>query len=254
MGNVVISGCRMHSCGRAGTVDKGGAIHVLGGAPTISACHFEASDANTLGGAIYVGGGQTTITNCTMYDDHCSGGGGGVAVENAAVVMDGVVCAGLSGYGGGSSLHLLNAVATIVRCTFTEGVGEVHPQCSGVFTANSTISVQQSILRNTCDGLPDVLVTQGSTADFGCCNIDPARVTSTSSTLNWLTGNFQSTPAFCGPTRCGGFGFGNYWVAANSECLPPNNSCGLQVGALGQGCAATTLSSDSWGRIKSRYR
>jgi hypothetical protein len=254
VGDVVISGCTMRSCGRNQTADRGGSIHVLGGAPTIDGCYFTDSYANVLGGAVYVGAGQATITNCTMDRSFSIGGGGGVAVENASVAMDGVVGAALGAGDGGSSLHLINASANVVRCTFTEGNGGVTPLCSGLFAANSTLSVQQSILRNTCDGLPDVLLTQGTIADFSCCNVDSARATSTSSTLNWLAGNFKSTPAFCAPAGCGGVNFGDYSVAANSECLPANNSCGLQVGALGQGCAATPVTSDSWGKIKSRYR
>jgi hypothetical protein len=80
------------------------------------------------------------------------------------------------------------------------------------------------------------------------------RVTSDSVLL--LDGdNFFFDPLFCSPVACGAASTeGDYTVAANSRCLPQNNSCGVGIGAFGQGCASTAIEPMTWGRIKGKYR
>jgi hypothetical protein len=68
-------------------------------------------------------------------------------------------------------------------------------------------------------------------------------------------GTLDTDPLFCAAIPCGEASIdGNYAVAANSPSLPPNNSCGVQIGVLGAGCPTTGLEAMSWGEIKSRYR
>ncbi|HMB70071.1 MAG TPA: hypothetical protein VKU85_12200 [bacterium] len=61
-------------------------------------------------------------------------------------------------------------------------------------------------------------------------------------------GNISQDPLYCEPPA------GDYSVQGDSPCLPANNSCGVILGAFGQGCAATALERDSWGRLKARFR
>ncbi|MCK4680296.1 T9SS type A sorting domain-containing protein, partial [bacterium] len=52
--------------------------------------------------------------------------------------------------------------------------------------------------------------------------------------LYGINGNFSLDPLFCDA------GNGDFTLAGDSPCLPPNNSCGVLIGAHGQGCPPTT--------------
>jgi hypothetical protein len=63
--------------------------------------------------------------------------------------------------------------------------------------------------------------------------------------------NFSEDPLFCGAPA------GVLTLLSTSPCLPGGNSCGVLVGALGEGCATPVrahLEATSWGRLKQRYR
>ena len=63
-----------------------------------------------------------------------------------------------------------------------------------------------------------------------------------------LDGNFSADPLFCDPEN------GNFTIQSNSPCAPPGaTGCGL-IGALPVGCGPVSVESESWGRIKGRYR
>ncbi len=56
-------------------------------------------------------------------------------------------------------------------------------------------------------------------------------------------------PLFCAPATA------DFHVDSTSPCLPQNNpSCGELIGAWPQGCGTVSTESESWGRIKERYR
>jgi hypothetical protein len=46
----------------------------------------------------------------------------------------------------------------------------------------------------------------------------------------------------------------DFTLAENSPCLPENNSCGVRIGAFGQGCDPIALTSETWAGVKARYR
>ncbi len=60
-------------------------------------------------------------------------------------------------------------------------------------------------------------------------------------------GNFSAAPLFCDRARR------VFTLAENSPCLPPNNECGVLVGALGSDCAPVPTLDSSWGAIKARF-
>jgi hypothetical protein len=62
-------------------------------------------------------------------------------------------------------------------------------------------------------------------------------------------GNFSSDPQFCGIP-----GSGTFLLQSDSPCLPVNNSCEEQIGALPMGCGTTPVSETTWGAIKARFR
>jgi len=63
-----------------------------------------------------------------------------------------------------------------------------------------------------------------------------------------IEGNFSEDPVFCDREN------GDFHLAENSPCMPENNSCGVQIGALGRGCGPVALTPRTWARVKMRYR
>jgi hypothetical protein len=51
----------------------------------------------------------------------------------------------------------------------------------------------------------------------------------------YINNNMNEDPLFCNSAQ------NNFRLAANSPCLPGNNDCGAQIGAWGEGCAATSV-------------
>ncbi len=63
----------------------------------------------------------------------------------------------------------------------------------------------------------------------------------------------DSTDLFLDPQFCDSTS-GDFTLQSSSPCLPAGpGGCGL-IGALDQGCGAVSVDSESWGRIKDRYR
>ncbi|GJM44973.1 MAG: hypothetical protein DHS20C21_18150 [Gemmatimonadota bacterium] len=63
-----------------------------------------------------------------------------------------------------------------------------------------------------------------------------------------IDGNLSASPLFCD------YAADNFTAAANSPLLAPNNECGLQIGAFGQGCGPVSVTPTTWGAIKGAYR
>jgi hypothetical protein len=251
-GTVLLDNCSL-SRNRASV--EGGAFYAEAGNAQITNCTFSRNTSFMDGGALHVSSGTATITGGMMSDNGAAVAGGAIEVAGGSVSLSGTLLLGNGATDGGGAVHVTNASASLTSCTVTEvnafGPG---PNACGVYADNATITLQQTILRNSCT-LPDLIAVGGSTIDISCCNVDEGRFTNSSSTINLLGGNVQDTPAFCSPRRCSGHPLSyDYSVAANSVCLPGNNTCGMLIGVFGQGCAATAVDAESWGRIKARYR
>jgi hypothetical protein len=66
--------------------------------------------------------------------------------------------------------------------------------------------------------------------------------------LTGTDGNLSEPPKYCSPLG------DDFTLAENSPCLPENNSCGVRIGAFGQGCDPIALTSETWAGVKARYR
>jgi len=81
---------------------------------------------------------------------------------------------------------------------------------------------------------------EGATPTFTCCNVWGNEAGGYSDSIGDQTGvngNISAQPIYCGVVNAPPFLLS---VAANSPCLPENNDCGVQIGAHGQGCGATS--------------
>jgi hypothetical protein len=127
----------------------------------------------------------------------------------------------------------------IVRCTIVESEG------FGLWSTGS-VSVENSIIafgHGAAFGGGDVSV---SCSDV--FNNAGGNYVNGAAGQGGINGNLSDWPLFCDPED------DNYWLSSGSPCLPPNNSCGAQIGAYGQGCGPVSLTPLSWARIKASYR
>jgi hypothetical protein len=66
-----------------------------------------------------------------------------------------------------------------------------------------------------------------------------------------LDGNFSADPLFCDPVN------DDLTLRPDSPCMPGNHpygaDCGL-IGAMESGCGPISIESDSWGKVKERFR
>jgi hypothetical protein len=148
--------------------------------------------------------------------------------------------------GGGAGLGVSESAGTISGCTVAANTGW-NSSDPAVFVRDSDVEIDRTIVALNegralrCEG-SQVSVhcndVYGNTEGNDLCGTD-------------LGGNFSLDPLFCDPEN------GDYTLDGCSPCLPGNHpdgaDCGL-IGALGQGCGATSVEESSWGRIKSLYR
>ena len=125
---------------------------------------------------------------------------------------------------------------------------------SGTTIANCRRGIE---LINVVGSLDQTAITGGQygvflppSVEVRCCNVWG------NSEFNWsgrpdptgVDGNISVFPAYCAPADV------DYSVGTNSPHLPANNSCGLLIGSLGEGCSTVAVLPTSWGRIKASFR
>ena len=272
-----ITDCIVHDSGRAivafdsfsltgCTIERAGAVWIepsCGATVEIRDCVFH--DDDSVGGTVLLGpvapGCQSQLTVMDCVFDHSPSFG---AVPSIVWDLE------------GGSLQV-----TVRRNLFRENTGPAAgPGWAGVpgphrgvgpgeavveISENTIVQQQGRGLGNGAFGLTPGTVIQGNVI-AGCAGIglDLTDASDVSVLCNdiWgngtnyvggpdLTGtdgNVSEYPRFCDPEN------GDFTVAANSVLLPANNSCGVQIGAFGRGCAAVSVEPASWGSIKARYR
>lgn len=157
------------------------------------------------GGGIYCSDASPTITGCVIEGNTAQSGGGGV------------LCAGTE-FSVGTPL--------IIGCTIYGNEG------GGILVQGRDAAIENTLIVGNTGGA-------GVSCDFEgeplltCCDIygnsDGDWVGCIESQLG-ADGNICVAPVFCAP-----------WdtvltLSAVSRCLPANNACGAQIGALGEGC------------------
>jgi hypothetical protein len=272
--------------------DGGGGIQAVGSSVTLTGCDFRDNWAfrpgvpggSAEGGGIWTAGGSLTANGCTFTNNFAGGGtsaggwgaGGAVSCSGAGYFADcvftGNSAAGISGgsgaavYGGTSfdrCVFLSNGSQTVVETTGTLSnsllAGNVGPMMSGSIVRCTIVggsgagvgsagglTVESSIVAFHAGA-----AFVGADVTVSCSNVFDNRGgdwVNGAAGQGGLNGNLSCWPLFCDPES------GNYWLSAGSRCLAPNNSCGVQIGACGQGCGPVGLEDLSWGRIKGMYQ
>jgi predicted outer membrane repeat protein len=201
----VMQGCVFE--GNQAVTRGGGAIFTVNSFPTLEACSFKGNTAG-YGGGLAVVYSYGPVTGCSFFGNIASEGGGMYLRGNVQATFTGCTVAGNSTTGGGGAVSVL---------------------------VNSDPVFSNCLLAYDSGG-PGVVVDGTSTASFACSDIYG------NSGGNWtgyiagqlgVSGNISANPLLCGLPD------GDLTVGDNSPCLPAGNSCGVQIGAYGEGCSLT---------------
>lgn len=227
----------------------GGAAYVYG-APRIARCRF-IDNASTQGGAVYLSPGlqEARIDDCLFEGNHASMVGGALyAAWPWDLKIGGSVFDGNSaGERGGA--FAFNGVTDegqvqVDSCTFVANVGPIGSQLyiidSG-FQDPPGLALTASILSHASGGEP--LELSGlAELTLSCNNIfgnEGGDWVGPLSGFEGTMGNFSEDPLFCD------FSAGDHSLNDISPCLPANNSCGVLIGAVGEGCGYPVQASES---------
>jgi hypothetical protein len=161
-------------------------------------------NGSSSGGAILITGSAPTIRNC-------------VFVNNSATV------------GGAVFAHASSA--QFINCTFAGNMAYYGAALCGF--SGSTFHLENCLLAFNEQGLP-VYCLEGGLEMVDCTDIYGNTAGDWIECLTgWsgINGNMSFDPLFCN-TGIGDIGISD----AASPCLPPNNACGMLIGALGLAC------------------
>ena len=186
------------------------------------------------GGAIKCENGSSpTIRNCILRDNYAASGGALHCSESSDPQIEFTVMHFNDAETGGAIFSESSAPA-FTNCTISYNEASL----AGVaFLLYSTPSFDNCILSHSIEGSAVFCVE--STPALYCTDVvwneggDWVGCIAGQQNQN---GNFSNTPAFCDPES------GDLRLQPGSPCLPEHNSCGVLVGALGEGdCSPTGL-------------
>ncbi len=228
-------------------LSNGGAIYVIHegelGTPTVIVGNtFENNTRTDYGGGIYVGPSFNSLITDNVFvgnsADVCAGGVYFIGnTDGGSVIERNLFVDNASPLGGAIGIDLCQGIQvrsnTIVGSKQGEGI-RVEVSSNVTVEANLVAFGEQWGVRWAGD--PPTL------------NCNNAFGNAAGDFFGGTTGtNLSLDPLFCSAIG------GDYTLAANSPCLPTNNTCGLLIGAFGAGCAAVPVEETTWGRLKSMY-
>ncbi|MCZ6852472.1 MAG: T9SS type A sorting domain-containing protein [Gammaproteobacteria bacterium] len=217
-----------------------GAVTLNGGSPTFVNCVFSNNSAFEGAGAVWCRFASPTFENCIFIGNSTSEAGGGIQFfEGSSGTLTNCVFAGNSApYGGGISAFDL--IPVITNCTFYGNSADIsgggiwfggpnpaEPKIrNSIFAFNNGEAFYYS---SFCDSNFAIV--------FSCCDLygntggDWVGCIAGGDSIN---GNLSQNPLFCDPEN------GDLTLSALSPCLPANNTCGVLIGAHGEGCSVPT--------------
>ena len=225
---------------------------------------FRISIGNDVGptGTIWIQGSSPTIDDCLIAGN----GGWAIAVVGTGLwgtfplITNTVVAFNSSPVWGSAIAVVGDAGAEIEGCTIHDNSNPsagCDPNAAQIYVVTSGFLV--SLSRTLITGSPDdppISCNGNDNFALSCCNIYGNACGDYEGCLaSWLgaNGNISADPLYCDPTPEAL----DFSLAPDSPCLPGNHpdgaSCDL-IGARGEGCAPTTTTPASWGRLKALFR
>ncbi len=254
-GSLDLEDCRLE--GNLAASNYGGAIYAFSANLTARCCRFLSNEAIAGGAVEGYGGGSMRFEDCSFVGNTATNRAGAVGCRDFAN-LDVLGCSFRAnqatdpGSGLAGAIDCLSTAATLWGCTLLENAASVG---GGIALRGDGAvgSIEQTIIAFSSAG-ESVHCESGGTASVGCSDFygnAGGDWTGCLTGLDAADGNLAADPEICS-----GFDAGMMPLAPTSPCLPPNNSCGLQIGAWGvdsdcDGNAATAAT--SWSKIKSHY-
>ncbi len=210
------------------TTDGGGGLYSRNGSPTLEDVLFDGNTAAVQGGGLLCVGSSASLTGVVFFRNATNGGsGGGMACVFSSPSMTGTVflrnSAGLSGLGG--ALYCAQSDPSVTSCTFVENEGA---QGGSIFCGDgSAPAIRHTIIAYSSPG-EALFCDGGAPYTTLSCIYENGE-------MNELCGTYTTSMLYVDPLFCDLYS-GDLTLAADSECLPENNTWGIQIGALGAGC------------------
>ena len=249
--------------------EVGGAVLCISSSPTIDLNNFYNNTAGEYGGAVCLQESSPEITACTLSVNSSQKMGGGIYCDNSSPSIDGCTFVGNEtvNFGGGvmcnyssapaisNTLFLRNKANTggavfcsissphISGCTFYDN--SAAGSGGGIaLSLNSEPEIETSIIAFGSQGEAIYCSDASSNPVISCTDIfgnTGGDWVGCIEEMNDLEGNFSLDPYFCDEMN------DDFHLAGISPCMPDNNECGEQIGALGFGCDEPTDINDDTG-------
>jgi len=206
------------------STDGGGGLYCRNGSPTLEDVLFDDNTANVQGGGMLCVNSSASLTDVVFFRNAAAGSGGGMACVFSSPSITGTVFRRNSaGLGGG--LYCGDSDPSITSCTMVENEGSLG---SGICCVDGVApAIRYTIIAYGSPG--EALYCDGS-APYTALSCIYAN-----GELNELCGTYTTSMLYLDPLFCD-LESGDLTLRAVSVCLPENNSWGIQIGALGQGC------------------
>ncbi|MCG3125512.1 MAG: hypothetical protein CHACPFDD_00335 [Phycisphaerae bacterium] len=114
--------------------DEGAGLLVLGGAPTIAGCRFEACSAASGGGAACMNGAAATFSQC-VFDQNKANNGGGLANISSDSSIDACTFTGNTAVVSGGAMFNNPSASSVSACTFEANFASSR---GGAISSNSS--------------------------------------------------------------------------------------------------------------------
>ncbi len=223
---------------------------------TMRRCRFfDNEKTNGSGGAVSVGYPQVLIEDCWFENNRSVGssnGGGalsfGGATTNSRVLRDCTFVNNWVTTGKSGGVRVLSGSLEASGNTFIGNHQEIDWETGGssVYLVGVNFDFRNNVIVGST-GDQAVGISSGTLATS--CNVYWNNPLGHTSGFALDATDLVVDPLFCAPAAA------DFHVDSTSLCLPRNNpSCGELIGAWEQGCGTVSVESESWGRIKERYR
>ena len=205
-------------------IDGGGGLYSRNGSPTLEDVLFDDNTADVQGGGMLCIGSSASLTDVVFFRNAAQGSGGGLACVFSSPALSGCVFRENSSVFGGA-LYCGDSDPSITSCTIVESEGFMGS--SVCCTDGSAPAIRHTII--AYGGPGEALYCDGSApyTTLSCIFANGE--------LNELCGSYTTSMLYTDPLFCD-IGSGDLTLQSGSECLPENNSWGIQIGALGEGC------------------
>ncbi|MBD3336482.1 MAG: hypothetical protein GF355_13295 [Candidatus Eisenbacteria bacterium] len=230
-----------------------GGIYIVGnddGPVRLVDCRIEGNTASA-GGGIYSLDTTIEMADCDIVGNDAVNGtaGGGIWIDPVALTMERCLVVGNAVHGnslarGGGIYMNSTPDPHLIQCTVAGNLvtsGSTATYGGGIH-ANGSFEMTETLVWGNCtdDGGSGEISASG-TITITCCNVDTSGVEA--GAIDDLMGSFSLDPLYCDPASCQDAPSvaGDYSVDRESPCLPANNECGVQIGALGEGCSSGGL-------------